>query len=311
MKTKNKSSKPKSGIWEIDIVPETIFRAVGPDGKQFDVIIVVHQDSFFVLNIKIVDSNTSIKENIVAAFKEALSKGPITNPNTIMIKKKEYADFLREIADKHKISIELSKHLKAVPEVLKSIRQWSYNPEFNSLLKDKDDLYYDAMDAMNENDHSHAIDLLNEALKIDPHYVQTHVGLSSAYRETGNIPKYRIHTIKGYEETCKIFKKWPRTLSWHDIDNRKFHRAIFFRAGLYIEEGEKDKGLSLYRDLLKMWPNDNLGVRYYAAAIYAGKSIADIDNLWDECNEKQDWDRMENLLTEQNRKHNFWKPPRN
>ncbi|MCX6719083.1 MAG: hypothetical protein NTZ38_01765, partial [Candidatus Taylorbacteria bacterium] len=133
---------------------------------------------------------------------------------------------------------------------------------------------------------------------------------SSVYRKLGDQKRCNEHIKKAYEETLKIFKTWPEELSWYDMDNRKYHRAIFYRAGLYIESGDREKGLELYIQLLKMWPNDNQGVRYYAAGVYAGKSISEINDLWDRCNDGQNWDKIERLLSDQNKKHNFWTPPK-
>jgi len=59
--------------------------------------------------------------------------------------------------------------------------------------------------------------------------------------------------------------------------------------------------------LLDMCPNDNLGVRYYVAAIYAGRSFKDIDKMWRRANEMQKWDEMEKMVKVQNMKHRFWK----
>jgi len=164
---------------------------------------------------------------------------------------------------------------------------------------------------MNEGNSNVAIALLDEALRLDPSSVQAHHGLSAVYQEIGDMAKYREHTLKAYDETIKIFKEWPKELSWYDIDNREYHRAIFFRAGLHIEDGEIELGIDLYRQLLSMNPDDNLGVRYYAAGLYAGKSMSEIEKMWQEANEKQKWNVMEKMVEVENRKHHFWKKPKN
>jgi len=167
------------------------------------------------------------------------------------------------------------------------------------------------MDAMNEGNSKVAIALLDEALQLDPSSVQAHHGLSAVYREIGNMARYREHTIKAYDETRKKFKKWPKELPWYDIDNREYHRSVFFRAGLHIEDGEIELGIDLYRQLLSMNPDDNLGVRYYVAGLYAGKSMSEIEKKWQEANEKQKWNVMEKMVEVENRKHHFWKKPKN
>lgn len=183
-------------------------------------------------------------------------------------------------------------------------------PRYAMKAPNKNDLYYDAMDAMNDGNSKVAVSLLIQALKLDPDYIQTHHGLSAVYRDISNIEKYRLHTLKAYDETRKIFQKWPKELPWGDMDNRQYHRAIFFRADLHIEDGEEDKAIELYRLLLSMNPNDNLGVRYYLAAIYDGYSLDEIGKMWSDANERQNWNAMEKLVAIQNKKHKFWKEPR-
>jgi tetratricopeptide (TPR) repeat protein len=311
MKKSKISPKNRSGVWEIGIVPEPMFGTKKPNGKPFDMVIVVHRDSYFILNTNVIDFNENDEVGaVVKAFEDAITKGPLL-PDTILVKDENMAEYLRESAAKHGAIVRVEKKLKAVQEVVRSMKRLGHDmPMELDQAKSVDDLYYDAMDALNDGNSDKAIRLLSRALEIDSHYVQTYVGLASACRrEKVNIAKYREYTIKGYEETQKIFKKWPKELSWYDMDNRKYHRAIFFRAGLYIEDGEIEKGMELYRQLLKMWPSDNLGVRYYAAAAYAGKSIADVEEMWDFANENQKWDELEKMVIVQNRKHKFWKMP--
>jgi len=174
----------------------------------------------------------------------------------------------------------------------------------------KDDLYYDAMDMMSERKPKVAIKILKQALELDEHSVQTHHGLSAAYYEIGDIKKYQEHTRKAFDETKKIFKEWPKEMEWGYLENRQYLRAIFFRAGLHIEEGELEEGIKLHRLLLNICPNDNLGVRYYVAGLYAGKTIEEVDDMQFKANKTQRRDTLEKMVATQNKKHHFWKEPK-
>ena len=99
-------------------------------------------------------------------------------------------------------------------------------------------------------------------------------------------------------------------MPWGDMDNRAYMRAIQYRADLYADEGEKDKAIELYRLLLRLNPNDNQGARYTISGVYAGISGAEINKMFDKGNAKQNWDKLENLVKEQNAKHKFWKQQR-
>jgi len=58
-----------------------------------------------------------------------------------------------------------------------------------------------------------------------------------------------------------------------------------------------------------MNPNDNQGVRYTLAGLYAGISGSEINEMFDEGNKKQDWSKLEELVDTQNKKNLFWKKP--
>jgi len=96
-------------------------------------------------------------------------------------------------------------------------------------------------------------------------------------------------------------------MPWRILENRQYLRAICGKACVYHIEGNFKEADKLYRLLLKLNPNDNQGVRYLIAGMFAGLSPKDIDKLFDEGNKLQNWDKLERLVKEQNEKHQFWK----
>ena len=152
--------------------------------------------------------------------------------------------------------------------------------------------------------------LLMKALEIDEHNVQTHIGLTHVYELLKNKNKAEGHIKKAYEETVKKFPVWPRRMEWGFLENRAYLRAIQYRADLFADDGEKEKAIELYRLLLRLNPNDNQGVRYTISGVYADISGERINQMFDEGNEKQNWDKLKNLVKEQNAKHKFWKEPK-
>ena len=99
-------------------------------------------------------------------------------------------------------------------------------------------------------------------------------------------------------------------MEWGYLENRAYMRAIQYMGDLYWDNNEKEKATKLFRLLLKLNPNDNQGVRYEIAALYAGLNGDDVNRMTDEGNQKQDWSEEENLVQEQNKKHKFWKEPK-
>lgn len=178
-------------------------------------------------------------------------------------------------------------------------------------VANKDDYYYDAMELLEvEGGIKQAEKLLMEALKFDEDYVQTHVGLAYLYRNSGKKKKEKEHIEIAYENTLKKFPKLPNRMMWGQIENRAYMRAIHLRADLFIDDEKQDKGIKLYRLLLKLNPNDNQGVRYLLAGVYAEISGDEIDTMFDKGNENQNWDDLEKLVKTQNKKHKFWVEPR-
>jgi len=173
-------------------------------------------------------------------------------------------------------------------------------------MKQEDELYYDAMDELMEGNPEEAVALLKEALALDKNYVQTYVGLVSAYGMERDDRKRIEATKKGFEITKKDYKKWPKEMLWGYMENRAHLRAIQYMADLYWDNGEDEKAIELFKLLLRLNPGDNQGVRYELAALYAGKSGRELNNMFDKGNTTQNWDDLEKMLAEQNKKHKFW-----
>ena len=178
--------------------------------------------------------------------------------------------------------------------------------------KDEADFYYAAMEHLDGTKKSakEAVKILFEALKLNPDCVQTHVGFACAYGESGDKTKAREHIKKAFEETKKKFQKWPKELPWGVIENRAYLRAIQWMADEYADCDEKEKAEELYKFLLKLNPGDNQGVRYTLSGLYAGISGEEINDMFDEGNQKQNWDKLEKLVKIQNKKHHFLEEPK-
>jgi len=146
-------------------------------------------------------------------------------------------------------------------------------------------------------------------LLLDDDYVQTYVGLIGAYGEKGDDRRRTEVTKLAFEKTKKEFPQWPEEMLWGHMSNRAYMRAIQYMGELYWDSGEDEKAIKLFRLLLKMNPNDNQGVRYEIAGLYAGITGDDINRMFDESNENQNWDELENLVKGQNEIHQFLGEP--
>lgn len=172
------------------------------------------------------------------------------------------------------------------------------------------DYYYDAMDCLEMVNTKQALGLLKKALVIDPDSVQTLLGIAEVCHTENDRKKAYGWIQKAYKRIKNEFPVWPEKMPWGDIDNRAYLRVIAHQADFLCDEGEKDDGLALYKLLLKLNPNDNQGIRYLVAGIHAGLTGVDVNRMFDEGNKKQDWSKLEKILKRENKKHKFWKIPK-
>jgi tetratricopeptide (TPR) repeat protein len=177
-------------------------------------------------------------------------------------------------------------------------------------VQNKNDLYYDAMELLNVDDFESAKKLLLKAKDMDLEYVQTYVGLVSAHAQRVDKDKREEYIKIGFEKVKKIFPSWPKQMEWGMLENRAYMRAIQYMADMYWDNNELDNAEELFRLLLRLNPNDNQGVRYEIAGMFAGINGPKLNKMFDEGNKKQNWSKLEKMVKEQNKIHKFWKEPR-
>ena len=178
-------------------------------------------------------------------------------------------------------------------------------------MEKKNECYYDALELLGQGESGakKALELLNLALEMDEDYVQTYIGFICVYGALGKDEDREKMTKMAYSKTLKKFPEWPEKMEWGWLDNRAHLLAIQYMAELYWDKGQDDGAVELFRLLLKLNPNDNQGVRYEIAGLYAGLKGDDINDMFDDGNENQDWSALEELVEEQNKRHKFWKEP--
>lgn len=115
-------------------------------------------------------------------------------------------------------------------------------------------------------DPESAIGLLRQATQATPANLSALEDLALAHGARGNEDEYRglIREIvaRGLAMLPKEFA-WKRgQLPWHHIANRPFLRACQITARWAEDAGQHDAALRTYRQLLRVSPNDNAGVRY-------------------------------------------------
>ena len=115
-------------------------------------------------------------------------------------------------------------------------------------------------------DPDSAIALLRQVTQATPYDLSALEDLAWAHDDRGNHDEYRglIRELvaRGRAMLPKDFA-WRRgQLPWHDIENRPFLRACRTTAIWAEEDGDYDAALLMYRRLLRVSPDDNLGIWY-------------------------------------------------
>ena len=173
-------------------------------------------------------------------------------------------------------------------------------------MEDKYEFYYEAIDLLGEGEISQAKKLLKKSLQIDTEFVDGYNGLVAVFEDEKNKKKAKEASDIAFKLTSEKFVKWPKEMLWDDLDNRQYLRAICNKAVYFHEDKKAKEAEKLYQFLLKLNPNDNQGVRYLLAALFAGKHPKITSELMEKGNRLQDWSGIEGLLEEQNKKHKFW-----
>jgi hypothetical protein len=116
----------RMGQWEITQVPEPVFKLQTKNGSNPMLNLVVHRESYFIFNTYIASP-----EEINSAAKaliEAIEKHKII-PETLLVREKTILKELEPIAYAFKFEIVYPSRFKAVPNVLREMRNFFRNPK--------------------------------------------------------------------------------------------------------------------------------------------------------------------------------------
>lgn len=186
-------------------------------------------------------------------------------------------------------------------ELFKSLTKKQSNP--------KEEYFDKAMDFLEQDEEEKAVEYLNKALTFDENYIEAISELGLIYFDK-DIEKSEEY----YKKAVDLSKKelggyWPKELEWGIWENRPYLRAIQGLAVIFWKENEIEEAKKLFNLLLSLNPWDNQGIRYCMAAIYKGLGWEEFGKIEDKCAETGDYEKLEELLEEQNSFYKFWKNP--
>ena len=125
--------------------------------------------------------------------------------------------------------------------------------------------YYDGLEAISDRRLDDAERSFREALRLNPGFPGSYEGLAVVAKQKGNEAEARKLTTLAFEKVIAAYPKWPRRLSWGEIENRPVLRVIQLQAMLHHKDGNRTEAEQLYDLLPKLNPSDNQGIRYLLA----------------------------------------------
>ena len=174
--------------------------------------------------------------------------------------------------------------------------------EFIDKIRDNED-YYDFLDS----------DLTITAKKYflkyyickDKYFFEPYILLSQIYFNNEDEIDQGFQILRiAYKRVMKdIFpnKKLPNSMNWYEINNRHIFRLLYNYANALWFIGLKNKADNLFKHLIKMHPDDNIGARYSALGIHEG--FGETYSMWNELNDVEKW--FQSILPKYEKKKGF------
>jgi len=130
-----------------------------------------------------------------------------------------------------------------------------------------DDALYEAQDlafdAWEESNPKKRIALVKKALHISPYCADAYNILAEGTEDIGECVRLYTQGIDvGKKAFGKKFFKNNEGIFWGLIETRPYMRAMEGLADCLWAQGERQKAIETYQEMLRLNPNDNQGVRY-------------------------------------------------
>lgn len=142
--------------------------------------------------------------------------------------------------------------------------------------------YYDFLDERNEYSNESEELYLKYLISLNNYVYDTYVLLMELYFKNNELEKGIEIINLGYSRLMKkeFNNKFPKQLDYLELENRSIYRLIYNYADMLWFVEENEKALNIFKKLLKINPNDNLGVRYSICGMLEGYSSS--RHVWNE-----------------------------
>lgn len=118
---------------------------------------------------------------------------------------------------------------------------------------------------------------LNHLIERDPYFLDSYVLLCEILLAEGNMQAVEAAVEVAFKRAVELIAdehgRWPEVMRWEYPENRHIIRAIFNKAISLWRGGRGEGALALFRKLLRMDPEDNVGARFYILALRMGMTF--------------------------------------
>lgn len=131
------------------------------------------------------------------------------------------------------------------------------------------DLVYDGWEAMAD-DPREAKKCFEGAIKLDPDLADAYNGLAEVAIARGKFSAAEEYYRKAYEKAkASLGTEDEKAFAWWgELETRPYMRSRQGLGVLFLETGRHDEAIREFKELLRLNPNDNQGVRYLVAPTY-------------------------------------------
>lgn len=142
--------------------------------------------------------------------------------------------------------------------------------------------YYDFLDERNEYSNESEELYLRFLISLNNYVYDPYILLMELYFKNDELEKAIEIISLGYTRLMKneFNNKFPKQLDYLELENRDKYRLIYNYADVLWFIEDKDKALNIFKRLLKINPNDNLGVRYAICGMLEG--YPNSHHVWNE-----------------------------
>ena len=155
--------------------------------------------------------------------------------------------------------------------------------EFVDGKRELEDEFIEVNELFREGKVDKVKDRLRSLIKRDPYYLEPYVLLHDIYEMEGRVKDAEEVLEEAYRRAMELISeegRLPERLEWKHPTNRHIIKALINMGAFYWEVGELEEALKILKEVYRMNPKDEPGVRFYILAILEGMSFDEFEQVF-------------------------------